>query len=170
MAFRISPAVSRFLLTMAIGAIVGVMISEVSFRLTKSAGRETPQRIELVIPAGTAQRVSAGQQVPSIPAKMEFIQGDVRDMAVLRRALDGVEVVFHEAAEVGVGQSMYEVTRYVGGNTYATAVLLEVLANEKHTVNRLIVASSMWRRSSSALARILSASPRRMGNGRSGSA
>jgi dTDP-L-rhamnose 4-epimerase len=54
----------------------------------------------------------------------EFIRGDVRDAAVLRRALDGVEVVFHEAAEVGVGQSMYEVTRYVGGNTYATAVML----------------------------------------------
>jgi dTDP-L-rhamnose 4-epimerase len=76
-------------------------------------------------------------------AAAEFMQGDVRDKAVLRRALDGIEVIFHEAAEVGVGQSMYEVTRYVGGNTYATAVLLEVLANEPHTVRRLIVASSM---------------------------
>ncbi len=73
----------------------------------------------------------------------EFVRGDVRDREILRRALDGVEVVFHEAAEVGVGQSMYEVTRYVGGNTYATAVLLEVLANEKHSVKRLMVASSM---------------------------
>jgi dTDP-L-rhamnose 4-epimerase len=74
---------------------------------------------------------------------VEFVRGDVRDVATLRRALDGVEVIFHEAAEVGVGQSMYEVTRYVGGNTYATAVLLEMLANERHTVKRLIVASSM---------------------------
>ena len=73
----------------------------------------------------------------------EFMRGDVRDATALRRALDGVEVIFHEAAEVGVGQSMYEVTRYVGGNTYATAVLLEMLANEKHAVQRLIVASSM---------------------------
>ncbi len=73
----------------------------------------------------------------------EFVQGDVRDVAVMRRALQGIEVVFHEAAEVGVGQSMYDVTRYVGGNTYATAVLLEILANEKHAVRRLIVASSM---------------------------
>ena len=77
MSFRISPAVSRFLLSMAIGAVVGVIISEVSFRLTRSAGRDTPQRIELIIPAGTAQKVAAGQQVPSLPAKMEFIQGDV---------------------------------------------------------------------------------------------
>src|SRR5512139_1920978 len=73
----------------------------------------------------------------------EFIRGDVRDKALLRRALDGVEIVYHEAAEVGVGQSMYDVTRYVGGNTYATSVLLEILANERHTIKRLIVASSM---------------------------
>ncbi|HEY4689892.1 MAG TPA: NAD-dependent epimerase/dehydratase family protein [Anaerolineae bacterium] len=73
----------------------------------------------------------------------EFIRGDVRDANAIRSALRGVEIVFHEAAEVGVGQSMYEVTRYVGGNTYATSVLLEVLANEKHTVKRLLVASSM---------------------------
>ena len=73
----------------------------------------------------------------------EFMHGDLRDVEALRCALDGVEIIFHEAAEVGVGQSMYEVTRYVGGNTYATSVLLEVLANEKHAVKRLIVASSM---------------------------
>ncbi len=73
----------------------------------------------------------------------EFIRGDVRNVEAIRRALQGVEVVYHEAAEVGVGQSMYEVTRYVGGNTYATSVLLDVLANEPHTVKRLIVASSM---------------------------
>lgn len=73
----------------------------------------------------------------------EFMLGDVRDIEAVRRALHGIDVVYHEAAEVGVGQSMYEVTRYVGGNTYATAFLLEVLANEKHSVKRLIVASSM---------------------------
>jgi dTDP-L-rhamnose 4-epimerase len=73
----------------------------------------------------------------------EFLRGDVRDVEIMRRALHGIDVVYHEAAEVGVGQSMYDVTRYVGGNTYATSVLLEILANEKHTVKRLIVASSM---------------------------
>ena len=73
----------------------------------------------------------------------EFVRGDVRDVEAMRRALQGIEVIYHEAAEVGVGQSMYEVTRYVGGNTYATSVLLEILANEKHTIKRLIVASSM---------------------------
>ena len=49
--------------------------------------------------------------------------------------------MFHLAAEVGVGQSMYEIVRYVGGNDLATAVLLERLA--ANPVCRLVVASSM---------------------------
>jgi len=40
-----------------------------------------------------------------------YIFGDMRDEAVLRKALEGVEVIFHEAAAVGVGQSMYEIRR-----------------------------------------------------------
>jgi len=73
----------------------------------------------------------------------EFIYGDMRDREALRKALQGVEVIFHQAAEVGVGQSMYEITRYVEANTGGTAVLLELLANEPHRVQKLIVASSM---------------------------
>jgi len=73
----------------------------------------------------------------------EKILGDVRDRDALKRALDGVQVVFHEAAAVGVGQSMYEVRRYVDVNTLGTATLLDILANEKLGVRKLIVASSM---------------------------
>ena len=42
-----------------------------------------------------------------------YIFGDMRDEAVLRKALEGVEVIFHLASAVGVGQSMYEIERYV---------------------------------------------------------
>jgi dTDP-L-rhamnose 4-epimerase len=84
---------------------------------------------------------------PSVPAylnpRAEFVKGDVRSRPNLRVALDGVDTVFHEAAAVGVGQSMYEIRRYVDVNTYGGAVLLDVLANEKHSVRKLIVASSM---------------------------
>jgi dTDP-L-rhamnose 4-epimerase len=78
---------------------------------------------------------------PSLPQGIEFVEGDVRDTDLLDRALTGVDAVFHLAAEVGVGQSMYEIVRYVGGNDLATATLLERLAN--HPVQRLVVASSM---------------------------
>jgi dTDP-L-rhamnose 4-epimerase len=72
---------------------------------------------------------------------VELIVGDVRDPDVVRRALDGIDAVFHLAAAVGVGQSMYEVARYVEVNNLGTAVLLEALL--KHPVERLVVASSM---------------------------
>ncbi len=78
-----------------------------------------------------------------VPADAEFLNGDVNDPDSLRRALKGVGIVVHDAAEVGVGQSMYEIVRYVAGNTGATAVLLELLANEPHQVEKLVVASSM---------------------------
>jgi len=67
--------------------------------------------------------------------------GDVRDPAAVKRALHDVDVVFHFAAKVGVGQSMYEIGRYTSVNNVGTAVLLEALA--KCPVERLVVASSM---------------------------
>jgi dTDP-L-rhamnose 4-epimerase len=73
----------------------------------------------------------------------EFIHGDMRDPDALRKALKGVGATFHDAAEVGVGQSMYEIVRYVDANTGGTAVLLELLANEPHAVEKIVVASSM---------------------------
>jgi dTDP-L-rhamnose 4-epimerase len=73
--------------------------------------------------------------------EVELVEGDVRDAAAVRKALDGVDAVFHFAACVGVGQSMYEIARYTGVNNLGTAVLLEALI--ERPVERLIVASSM---------------------------
>src|SRR6185312_2874957 len=83
------------------------------------------------------------QTARSLPAEVEFIRGDVRDHAAVEQALEGIEVVFHDAAEVGVGQSMYEIRRYVDANTLGTAVLLEALARKRGRVRKLVVASSM---------------------------
>lgn len=76
-------------------------------------------------------------------AGAEFIQGDVCDRAVVDAALDGIDVVFHEAAEVGVGQSMYEIERYVRANDLGTAVLLESILERRPQIKKLVVASSM---------------------------
>ncbi|MDQ2974616.1 MAG: GDP-mannose 4,6-dehydratase [Acidobacteriota bacterium] len=73
----------------------------------------------------------------------EFIRGDVCDIGVLQRALEDIEAVFHEAAEVGVGQSMYEIQRYVRANDLGTAVLLENLIPRRAIIKKLVVASSM---------------------------
>jgi len=74
-------------------------------------------------------------------ADVELVYGDLRDEAVVRRALRGVDAVYHFAAAVGVGQSMYEIQSYTSINAVGTAVLLEALAT--HPVDKLIVASSM---------------------------
>ncbi|MFW6058068.1 MAG: NAD-dependent epimerase/dehydratase family protein [Persicimonas sp.] len=78
--------------------------------------------------------------------RVEVIEGDVRDAQAVDRAVDGVDVVYHLAAAVGVGQSMYEVEQYTSVNNVGTAVLLEGLIERSKTaqpVERLIVASSM---------------------------
>ncbi len=73
----------------------------------------------------------------------EFVKGDVRDRDLLHNCLEGVDGVFHLAAAVGVGQSMYEIERYVSCNILGTAVLLDVLANCPNSVRKLVVASPM---------------------------
>jgi len=73
----------------------------------------------------------------------EFIHGDVCDPQVVQQAIAGVDAVFHLAAEVGVGQSMYEIQRYVRANDLGTAVLLEKLIDHKDRIRKLVVASSM---------------------------
>src|SRR5690606_2010311 len=67
--------------------------------------------------------------------------GDVRDPRAVRRALAGVDIVYHLAAKVGVGQSMHQPAEYASVNTVGTSVLLEELASSP--VKRLIVTSSM---------------------------
>jgi len=73
----------------------------------------------------------------------EFVLGDVRDREALSRAVDGVRVIFHQAAAVGVGQSMYEIRHYVDHNTLGTANLLEILVSGGFEIEKLVVASSM---------------------------
>lgn len=83
-------------------------------------------------------------QIPRhIPDGVEFVRRDVTDPDAWRQVLQDVDVVFHEAAEVGVGQSMYEIVRYVKANTMGTAILLELLSSGEYPIEKLIVASSM---------------------------
>jgi dTDP-L-rhamnose 4-epimerase len=73
--------------------------------------------------------------------RVELIVGDVRDRATVDRALRGIDVVYHLAALVGVGQSMYCIDDYTSVNEGGTAVLLEALS--QRAPRKLIVASSM---------------------------
>lgn len=88
-------------------------------------------------------QVHRGAGPRNVPAGAEFVRGDMGDRAAVKAALLGVDSVVHLAAEVGVGQSMYEISRYVDANTGGTATLLDILANDSHQVAKIVVASSM---------------------------
>ncbi len=78
-----------------------------------------------------------------LSGEVELVMGDVRDPNLLREVLKGVDVIFHFAATVGVGQSMYEISRYMSVNTQGTAELLQAILDTKASPQKLIVASSM---------------------------
>jgi dTDP-L-rhamnose 4-epimerase len=91
---------------------------------------------------GFIDQVHGGMTSPDPVLKsVEIVRADIRDADAVAQALQGTDHVIHLAAEVGVGQSMYEIDRYVGVNDLGTAVLLKSLLT--HPVKRLVVASSM---------------------------
>ncbi len=90
----------------------------------------------------------AAEMPASLRRAVEIVQGDVRDLETVKRALSGVDSVIHFAATVGVGQSMYEIDRYTDINVQGTARLLQAVLDVRRgsvhvPLQRLVVASSM---------------------------
>lgn len=77
----------------------------------------------------------------AIKDKVNFIHGTVTSKPDWIKALQGCDAVIHLAAETGTGQSMYKIYDYVQVNIGGTALLLDILTNDKHNV-KVIVASS----------------------------
>lgn len=75
--------------------------------------------------------------------EVEFIQGDVRDLDALSKVINRVDAIYHLAAAVGVGQSMYQISEYCTANIQGTANVLQAILDTRSTPEKLIVASSM---------------------------
>lgn len=97
----------------------------------------SPQ-IHGVEPEKTSPLYRSLLNMPSI----HFIKGSVTSRSDWKLALNQVDAIIHLAAETGTGQSMYEIQKYVDVNVGGTALMLDMLANEKHQVKRVIVAAS----------------------------
>jgi len=78
----------------------------------------------------------------SIAGQVGFVRGDVTSREDMAAALPGQQVIVHLAAETGTGQSMYEIERYCRVNVGGTALMLDLLANHRSSVERVVVASS----------------------------
>ena len=90
-----------------------------------------------------AEEVHGGHTPEYLNTNTEFIRGSVCDPETVGRALDGVDAIFHLAAELGLGRSMYQLRRFVTGNDLGTAVLLEEVIKRRDQIKKLVVASSM---------------------------
>jgi dTDP-L-rhamnose 4-epimerase len=125
----------------------------VKILVTGGAGFIGSHLVDALVTAGHRVRVldnldpqvhGAGAVRPAhLHPAAELQVGDVRDRKAVARALDGVEAVFHEAAAVGVGQSMYQIEHYVSVNSVGAAVLLEGIVERRGQLRKLVVASSM---------------------------
>ncbi len=91
----------------------------------------------------TEQVHAAGVPPAYIPTEAEFVRGDMRDLEALGKVVRGVDVIFHLAAAVGVGQSMFEIAYYTAVNNQGSANLLQAILDTRTRVEKIVVASSM---------------------------
>lgn len=73
----------------------------------------------------------------------EYVWGDIRNRKLVADLLKRADILNHQAGAVGVGQSMYEIERYVDVNTLGTARILDTVVNEDIDLEKIVVASSM---------------------------
>lgn len=89
------------------------------------------------------EQVHGGKKPSYLNKGAEFIKGDVRNYEQFKKAISGIDIIFHFASSVGVAQSNYEIKKYLDTNVEGTANLADILVNHKNTVKKVLVASSM---------------------------
>ncbi|MFC9917443.1 NAD-dependent epimerase/dehydratase family protein [Agromyces binzhouensis] len=115
--------------------------------VTGGAGFIGAEVVRLAIERGDAVRVldslrsDVHATAARLPDGVELVHGDVRDPLLLDRTLDGVDVVFHEAAKVGLGVDLQDAPDYAATNVHGTAELVAAMA--RAGIDRLVLASSM---------------------------
>ncbi len=118
--------------------------------ITGGAGFVGSHTVDALLGAGHAVRIfdNLTPQVHQgknshLPDGAEFVYGDVRDLAALSSAVKAADVIYHLAAAVGVGQSMYQISEYTATNNVGTANLLQAILDTRSTPEKIVVASSM---------------------------
>lgn len=115
--------------------------------VTGGAGLIGSHIVDLLLREGWSVRIldnlepqtHGGGRPAWLAADAELQVGDIRDGGAVRDALEGVDVVFHQAA---YGGYMPEMAKYVHVNSFGTAQLLEIIRDENLPIRKVIVASS----------------------------
>ncbi len=134
---------NRFALVLVIALILVFAINEGAFWLIKDEGDRAPQIVELIIPAGTSERIAQGEETPSIPDEMIFVVGDtlvVNNQDNVAHELGPVWVPPNSLASLTLGevnnfvyQCSFQPTKYMGldvrsGTTIGSRVTALLLA------------------------------------------
>lgn len=97
------------------------------------------QNCEVTILDSLEPRVHGLEASPSLPSGVRFLRGDVRDKAIWKNALDGVDYVFHQAA---YQDYMPDYSKFFDTNVVGTALMFEVLRENRSSLRKAVVASS----------------------------
>jgi dTDP-L-rhamnose 4-epimerase len=129
----------------------GIELTGKRVLVTGGAGFVGSHTVDALLRAGSEVRifdnltpqVHQDAQSTYIPKGAEFVLGDVRDQGQIEAAVKNMDVIFHLAAAVGVGQSMYQISEYTAVNNLGTANLLQAILDTRSEPEKLVVASSM---------------------------
>jgi hypothetical protein len=98
--------IKRLLVSIALGLLIGVTVSEVPFLFLQETAR-APREIVLTIPAGTSEQVARGEQPPSLPENMTFVVGDrliVRNEDAVDHKLGPLWIPANSSAQLSLDQ------------------------------------------------------------------
>lgn len=118
-----------------------------SVLVTGGAGFIGSHTVDLLIKKGCGviildnlePQVHQGRKPEYLNEEAKFVRGDVGDRGLLKELIKDVHAIVHLASAVGVGQSMYQIEKYVEYNTKGTAALLDVLVSEENDVRKLVL-------------------------------
>jgi dTDP-L-rhamnose 4-epimerase len=84
-----------------------------------------------------------GEKPLYINKNAEFMKGDVSNLEDVKKAIEDVEIIFHEAASVGIGQSNYQISKFVKTNSIGTANIFDAVINGNGTsVKKILIPGS----------------------------
>jgi len=118
----------------------GFIGSNVALKLTEQGFKVTI--LDNLNPQIHGIKVQDSFSYKSIIDKVSIVIGDVCNRNVLAKVIPNQDAIIHMASETGTGQSMYQISRYTMTNIQGTANFLDYLSNNKHSVKKVIIASS----------------------------
>jgi hypothetical protein len=76
----LTPYIARFVIVLVVSLVLVGAFNELMHLLQREEYDRAPKVIQLVVPAGSAERIAAGETIPSIPEEMIFVVGDTLEV------------------------------------------------------------------------------------------